>query len=561
MFLSTINRLREEQVRDNSLKLYRKENSFNSNTNNVGEGDGRGGGGEKCANSVKISKRVNIENEVKTDNVNGLKELSITKKKPINKAAKSNRKEKISSFQQILNIAMASRSSGGMESCTRGSNKKPKVDIRTSPDDFTVLGSIKSDSNIDTEQDCVSTPKINFVRVICSGRGNSHLAHLNNGNSVDKKRDSASHRENDNKGVASKTKLNIEDSADIKGLKSTSKQPTAKRNTKKNFKESITSADGFNDKTSKPLESGKTSCLKPKRQNTDTPSAPQRGEKTLKTENTYNNLKEQPETYKQNILTLKAKNNLIKNRIKEQTDDDFFSNIPISTPSNSNCRTIRKSFNCEQSPSQSIFSPNSLDARLLKTGLTPVNNEGPSSGASNNKVWRRKDLAKKGLESFHLSPISSYIKEIVSGEDTNRNSSYSKSSTSRSIGDILGGLDDICGSKAGRISREKQNKFVMQIHEKLSGCFDQDEPEHNQTSQNNITRISQRYKTTTGSSDIRINLDSVFDQEMEIRTKIADEEKQQELLWSISEDSSIQNEDKSHLMEELIAHTAHEHES
>lgn len=583
MFLSTINRLKEEQARDNFLKSYCRENVHKPNIHKIGGGRRCG---EECIVSVsKISKRINKGKNMLTgcNHENKLNEPNIPQRKTPNKTGKAVREQKISSFQQILNIAMASSHDEITESCLGSSNRKPIANRRVNIDNFAASGScdsfpgytnsrFKSDDhknqkgsgNVrgDTEDERDSPPRINFVRIICNGKDDDHGKSISDQTtSSSKKKDDSKYRGKNNKCVTSNKRLKAEDSANIQGFEFTSKQSGAK-NTKKDG-EAAKLSHKDQDK-GKEIPRRKATEIKSKRPNTSTPKAMEKGEKeNSKSENSTDNCSEEKnETYKKNILTLKTKNNLIKNMIKEQTDDDFFSNILVSTPSSSRCKKTRKSMGFEQSPSISIFSPGTFDSRLLKTGLTPVNN-GPNSVTYNSKVSTRKDQTKKGSETFYLSPISSCIKEITSGEDTNQNSSYSKSSASKSISDILSGLEGVCGSKTrrlGKLSCVKQNKFVMQIHEKLtSGSYCQkDQPEHNPTSQSKNAEKSVQYKTSKGSLDIKINLDSVLDQEMENCTRIADEEKQQELLWSITEDSSIQKEDKNLLIEELIACTTYE---
>ncbi|POM84924.1 hypothetical protein CmeUKMEL1_14825 [Cryptosporidium meleagridis] len=593
MFLSTINRLREEQEKSNSLRTYGRANAEKLALFNIGVqeegGKSRGEKGSKCV--IRSSKQSDRgKNKFSSANNDVQQNHSdIPKSKGPNKVVSDGKK--ISSFQQILNTAMTSnnvlKSSSRKKTVNRGINSNNFIppnsyydSIESSPNSSYNSNGHRNQGSKETCGDIgdeKNSPKINFVRVICNGKGSD-----NNKSTISTTTCSMENnekKEKENSSTSSKTNriLKRSDSDNITKLGSASKPPKAKKITKKDALHSLKKSERVldNNEESKSKDKSeaeeslgkrKTIDSKIKKSVANTPKHVKKREKVDTEPGTaIQDSEEKPETYKQNILTLKTKNNLIKKRFKEQTDDNFFSNILVLTPSSSSSRRPRKSLEFEQSPNLNIFSPDTLDARLLKTGLTPVNNkELSNSGMANNKVSKRKELAKKGLESLHLSPLSSCLKEIASGEDTNRNSSYSKSSASKSIGDILAGLESTTGSKAGRLARlcsEKQNKFVMQIHEKLTcGNFgDENKSEQNPSLQSKKGRKStDKFKVPKGSLDLKMNLDSVLDQEMENDTRIADHEKQQELLWSITEDSSIQNEERNLLVEELIAHTSNQ---
>lgn len=602
MFLSTINRLREEQEKDNSLKVLGRGNAAKPKILNIGgEIEGKGSidkEGNKCVSrtSKKFNGGKNKANGFKNDNE--LKLLNNSQMKRPNKVLNVSKENKISSFQQILNIAMTS--GNGVRSLDQKStlNRKAPPNRFIPPSSYydSFPGSPNSDCKSDdqisqeensetprnTEDEGDSPPKINFVRIICTGKESDDAINAVNKTNSSKKSDKKKDKENNNNAKSIK-RLKSSDSNKNTDPKSTPKPSRIKEITKKddgqtgklsgqilNNSEESKSKDKnkYKDKGQNEESFGKRKAteVKAKKQKTTTQKDTEEESRSSNSKNTKLDSEEKPEIYKQNILTLKAKNNLIKKRLKEKTDDDFFSNILISTPTYSSSRKNRKSLNLEQSPNLSIFSPDTLDVRLLKTGLTPVasNEEEFLSGASNNKASKRKELRKKKLESFHLSPLSSCLKEIASGEDTNRNSSYSKTSASKSLGDILGGLESTTGSKAGKLGKlncEKQNKFVMQIHEKLTNenFNDENKQGNDPNSQGKKAGITtDKPKVTKGSLDLKMNLDSALDQEMEINTKISDQEKQQELLWSITEDLSVQNEDRNLLIEEFIAHTTHQ---
>ncbi|CUV07795.1 unnamed protein product [Cryptosporidium hominis] len=594
MFLSTINRLREEQEKSNSLRTYSRADAAKLTLLNIGEEEegGRSSGEKGSKRVIRSSKESNRgKNKFSSANNDEQQNFSdIPKRKGPNKVVSDGKK--ISSFQQILNIAMTSNN------VLKSSNRKKTVNreihsnklippssyydsIESSPNSS--YNSDEQRSQEGSKETCEDTedeknsPKINFVRVICNGKGSDNNKSTISRTTSSMEKNEKKEKENSRMSSKPNRRLKRSDLDNVTNLESASKPSKVKKITKKDAGQSLKECEQVldNNEESKSKDKSKaeespgkrkTIDSKIKKTVTNTPKHVKKREKLDTNPGAViQNSEEKPETYKQNILTLKAKNNLIKKRFKEQIDDDFFSNILVLTPSSSSSRKPRKSLNFEQSPSLTIFSPDTLDARLLKTGLTPVNNkELSSSGMANNKVSKRKELAKKGLESLHLSPLSSCLKEIASGEDTNRNSSYSKSSASKSIGDILGGLESTTGSKVGRLGRlccEKQNKFVMQIHEKLTcGNFgDENKSEQNPSLQSKKSRTStDKFKVPKGSLDLKMNLDSVLDQEMENDTRIADQEKQQELLWSITEDSSIQNEDRNLLVEELIAHTSNQ---
>ncbi|OII73675.1 uncharacterized protein cubi_03473 [Cryptosporidium ubiquitum] len=595
MFLSTINRLREEQIKDNSLRVCGGGNVTKSKILNIGEKTGgRGICKEinKCAS--KTCKKFNggRNRPTNVNNDNELKISNISQKKFLNKIGNAN-KEKISSFQQILNIAT---SSNGIQILDRKPIKNTEFHLNQLIPSSSYYDSLPGSPNSDyksddqrsrkesnqaiedTDDEGDSPPKINFVRIICSGKGSeSGISNINK--TVSSKNDRKKDKENNNKNFKLIKRLKCNDLDNTQNFRSASKPLKAKKTTKKDDEQTgkvsgqvLDNEENKNNDEYKSQDSGQSKeNLKKKKaieakvkkpENTILKDIEEKG--NSKPKNSHFDSEEKSETYKQNILTLKAKNNLIKKRFKDQTDDDFFNNILVSTPTNSSSRKTRKSLNLELSPNLSIFSPDTLDIKLLKTGLTPVNSnrEEPASSVPNNKAYKRKELKRKGLGSFHLSPLSSCLKEIASGEDTNRNSSYSKSSASKSLGDILGSLENNTGSKSGKLGKlscEKQNKFVMQIHEKLTNRSSNDESELEKNPYSQIKKKSgittDKLKVTKGSLDLKINLDSMLDQEMEINTRIANQEKQQELLWSITEDLSIQNEDRNLLMEELIAHT------
>ncbi|KAF7456401.1 hypothetical protein HWI79_3100 [Cryptosporidium felis] len=265
------------------------------------------------------------------------------------------------------------------------------------------------------------------------------------------------------------------------------------------------------------------------------------------------------ESFKQNILPFKTRNSLIKKRFKERAEEDFFSSLTVLTPNNSCSRKV-KSLSSDNSPDVSTLTPDIPEMSQLKTGLTPVNsnNSGNSSIVTNGKIPRRRDYTKKSVfETLHLSPLSSSsLKEFVSGEESNGNSSHSRNMASKSIGDILGGLENSAGSKTvimSKLSCERQNKFITQLHEKLFNKSNEEDYSPGLKDQGNNPKVlAAKY-----SHQLKKSLDSVLDQEMEAYAVIADQEKQQELLWSITEDSSLEKEDRDRLVEELIAQSSY----
>ncbi|KAK6590165.1 hypothetical protein RS030_172635 [Cryptosporidium xiaoi] len=518
MFLSTINKLREENRKSNSLIVINGGNTINNSSNKPSKQES----GLEYKNGRNILCSCKPKNKATSE---------IGDDKPLKKGKQSkseirikNNNNYVPSFQNIIN----SVSTYARKENSIGLNNKSRVVHISSKlidscyednqEDNKEKKRKKKGSHIGASSEN-SDHGIKLVRILCTKNNNLISNNPCNIDSIEyfEKNNETEDETIRNENISSKKR-------------NQNKELTNNRNR-------VESCSKGKPKTRSKIE-------------TDAVENSLNGDKSKSLKNKVNG--DSLPTYKMRISSFKVKNSLIKKKYKDETNVNFFENLVLSTPKNNNSNIKMTGLENDSSHKRlSLITPVITEVENMKTGLTPVNNKTEAEFCD--KLSKKKEQSKVGcVELFDLSPIGNSINGKKHYIDEGNSKSSSKNSVKKVIGDILSGLDTnrFKGKlKQSKLNCEKQNKFMAQLHEKLTSDENNGSTKH----KINNSLISNLTSNTVITKQITATLENALERQSGINKNLKNQEDRQELIWNINEDRTLHPEEKNLLIQELMS--------